>query len=64
MSLTNDKESVEPVTDLAARQIHILYTGHHSWLYNWLRHKLGNACDAADIAQDTFLRILTRQQPL
>jgi len=64
MSLTNDKESAGPVIDLAARQIHILYTDHHSWLYNWLRHKLGNACDAADIAQDTFLRILTRQQPL
>lgn len=46
--------------DLAARQIHALYTDHHGWL----RHKLGNACDAADIAQDTFLRVLTRQQPL
>lgn len=53
-----------PATDLAVQRVHILYTDHHSWLYNWLRHKLGNACDAADIAQDTFMRILTRQQPV
>lgn len=39
-----------------------LYTDHHRWLQGWLRRKLGNACDAADIAQDTFVRVLVRQQ--
>ena len=64
MCLTNDEESAVPATEFAVQQIHILYIDHHGWLYNWLRHKLGNACDAADIAQDTFMRILTRQQPV
>lgn len=31
---------------------------HHGWLQGWLRYKLGNAFDAADLAQDTFARIL------
>lgn len=38
--------------------IEALYTGHHGWLYSLLRNKLGNAMDAADLAQDTFTRIL------
>ncbi|UUW73831.1 sigma-70 family RNA polymerase sigma factor [Pseudomonas oryzihabitans] len=35
-----------------------LYRDHHGWLSGWLRGRLGNAPDAADIAQDTYLRIL------
>jgi RNA polymerase sigma-70 factor (ECF subfamily) len=35
-----------------------LYTAHHGWLQSWLRRRLGNAFDAADLAQDTFVRIL------
>lgn len=34
------------------------YSQHHGWLYGWLRGKLGNAPEAADLAQDTFLRLL------
>lgn len=41
-----------------------LYREHHNWLYQWLRRKLGSNCDAADIAQDTFMRLLARQQPV
>ena len=37
-----------------------LYSDHHSWLQRWLNAKLGNASDAADLAQDTFTRILGR----
>jgi RNA polymerase sigma factor (sigma-70 family) len=37
-----------------------LYTDHHFWLQRWLSVKLGNAHDAADLAQDTFTRILGR----
>jgi RNA polymerase sigma factor (sigma-70 family) len=36
-----------------------LYIDHHNWLRGWLRKKLGNAFDAADLAHDTYLRILT-----
>jgi RNA polymerase sigma factor (sigma-70 family) len=36
-----------------------LYANHHSWLRGWLSKKLGNAFDAADLAHDTYVRILT-----
>jgi len=38
-----------------------LYCEHHGWLHRWLDRKLGNASDAADLAHDTFMRLLTRQ---
>ena len=31
---------------------------NHGWLVGWLRGKLGNAFDAADVAQDTYVRVL------
>lgn len=44
------------------QQVHTLYSNHHGWLHGWLRKKLGNACDAADLAQDTFLRVLAKRE--
>jgi len=44
--------------------VHTLYSDHHSWLNTWLRSKLGNAADAADLAQDTFVRLLQRHEQL
>jgi RNA polymerase sigma-70 factor (ECF subfamily) len=35
-----------------------LYCDHHGWLLGWLRRRLGCAADAADLAQDTFVRLL------
>lgn len=35
-----------------------IYEQHHSWLQGWLKNKLNSACDAADVAHDTFVRIL------
>ncbi|MBV8624203.1 MAG: RNA polymerase subunit sigma, partial [Herbaspirillum sp.] len=35
--------------------IEALYCDHHSWLQGWLRRRLGNSEQAADLAQDTFL---------
>lgn len=35
-----------------------LYRDHHGWLHNWLWRKLGSQHDAADLASDTFLRLL------
>lgn len=37
-----------------------LYVDHHGWLKGWLRKKLGCSDVAADLAQDTFLRLLGR----
>lgn len=35
-----------------------LYRNHYSWLQNLLRRKVGCSFKAADLAQDTFVRIL------
>ena len=37
-----------------------LYSNHHGWLHGWLRKKLGCTHHAADLAQDTFVRMLIR----
>lgn len=41
--------------------LHTLYADHHGWLFGWLRKKLGCGHHAADLTQDTFVRILTAQ---
>lgn len=35
-----------------------LYREHSGWLHGWLRQRLSNTADAADLAQDTFIRVL------
>lgn len=46
------------------QDVHRLYKDHHGWLQGWLRRRLGDRERAADIAQDTFLRLLvTRRLP-
>ncbi|VCU68653.1 putative RNA polymerase sigma factor FecI [Pigmentiphaga humi] len=42
------------------RDVEALYTEYGDWLDRWLRRKLGHAADAADLTQDTFLRVLGR----
>jgi len=37
------------------------YQDHHPWLRGWLRRKLGCAHGAADLAHDTFVRVLARE---
>ncbi|QHF03478.1 sigma-70 family RNA polymerase sigma factor [Pseudomonas asturiensis] len=46
----------------AQRTLHALYRDHHSWLESWLRRRLGNAWDAADLSHDTFVRVLASSQ--
>jgi RNA polymerase sigma factor (sigma-70 family) len=46
--------------NLSHQETAILYRDHHSWLQGWLRRQIGNTWDAADIAQDTFIRVLTK----
>lgn len=45
-------------TAAAPDPLSALYRDHHGWLNGWLRRRLGNRCDAADLAHDTFLRII------
>ena len=41
-----------------------LYGTHRGWLQGWLRRSVGCSQQAADLAQDTFLRLLVRGQPI
>lgn len=51
-------------TDASLQPLDALYRNHHGWLQGWLRRRLGDRERAADIAQDTFLRLLvTRRLP-
>jgi len=42
----------------AYQQTETLYRAHHGWLRGWLRQRLGCAEAAADLAHDTFVRLL------
>lgn len=48
---------------LSPPSVETLYADHHPWLQGWLRRRLGNAADAADLAQDAFLRLLVSPRP-
>ncbi|MDP9994465.1 RNA polymerase sigma-70 factor (ECF subfamily) [Variovorax boronicumulans] len=47
-----------PAAFPSASPIETLYSDHHGWLLGWLRRRLGDACDAADLAHDTFVRLM------
>lgn len=53
MSLVSSQQSLQQ-----------LYREHSSWLNGWLRRRLGCAENAADLAQDTFLRVLSKEREL
>ncbi|OZI74425.1 sigma-70 family RNA polymerase sigma factor [Bordetella genomosp. 12] len=38
--------------------MHTLYSANHRWLLGWLRRRVGDPFDAADLVQDTFVRVL------
>ncbi|MGE7993233.1 sigma-70 family RNA polymerase sigma factor [Pseudomonas sp. NPDC089554] len=40
-----------------------LYRSHHTWLQGWLLRRVSDRCDAADLSQDTFVRLLTHAPP-
>lgn len=52
---------IEPAAD---PQIQTLYSDHSRWLRDWLRRRLGCAEQAADIAHDTFVRLLSKPEPV
>ncbi|MBB5367964.1 RNA polymerase sigma factor (sigma-70 family) [Janthinobacterium sp. K2Li3] len=47
---------------LRRQEIATLYADHHGWLQGWLRKKMGSPACAADLAQDTFVRLLDREE--
>ena len=44
------------------QSLHTLYSDHHAWLFGWLRKRLGCHDNAADLAHDTFLRVLLKPE--
>lgn len=44
--------------------VETLYSEHHGWLQNWLSRRLGCPSLAADLAQDTFVRLLSHPRQL
>jgi len=40
------------------------YADHHGWLSGWLQSRLGCPDVAADLTQDTFLRVIARREEL
>jgi len=44
--------------------LHGLYQDNHDWLCQWLRRRLDCSDEAADLAQDTFLRVLRRSDDI
>ena len=42
-----------------AESLDSLYKGYHGWLLVWLRRRLDCPHNAADMAQETFIRLLT-----
>ncbi|MFT4100362.1 MAG: sigma-70 family RNA polymerase sigma factor [Burkholderiaceae bacterium] len=49
-----------PVSEPSA--IADLYVEHHAWLHGWLRRKLDCVDQAADLAHDTFVRVISSQR--
>lgn len=46
----------------ASPSVEGLYVAHRQWLTGWLRSRLGCPDSAADLAQDTFMRLLTARE--
>ncbi len=47
-----------------AQTVEVLYQAHHGWFTGWLRRRLGCPENAADQAQDTFIKVLAaREKP-
>lgn len=36
----------------------LLYREHHGWLRNWILRRVDSSAEAADLAQDTFVKVL------
>jgi len=51
-----------PSPETGSCDVAALYRDQHGWLQSWLRRRLDCSQSAADLAQDTFLRLLAKQQ--
>lgn len=49
---------MKPTQPAEAPTLDALYRGYHGWLLSWLRRRVQCSHQAADVAQDTFIRLL------
>lgn len=49
---------------LRQQMLHRFYADHHGWLNGWLRRQLGCSQCAADLVQDTFVRVLSKDDDM
>ena len=49
---------MKPTPPAEAATLEALYRGYHGWLLSWLRRRVQCSHYAADVAQDTFIRLL------
>ena len=54
----------QPLLPGSQRELGELYAAHHGWLTHWLQGRLRCPQDAADLSQDTFLRLILGEQSL
>jgi RNA polymerase sigma-70 factor (ECF subfamily) len=47
-----------PLISATTASIDAIYRAHHGWLLRWFRRRLGGASCAADLAHDTFVRLM------
>lgn len=48
-----------PPNPLSSSTVETLYVDHHAWLRGWLHRRLDNSSEASDLAQDTFVNVIT-----
>lgn len=51
--------ALPPAAASLDESVRSLYVAHHGWLQGWLRQRLGNRDEAADLAHDTFVNVIT-----
>lgn len=52
------------MSETTGQNVEALYIAHHRWLVGWLRRHLRGGDQAADLAQDIFVRLLHSPQQL
>lgn len=50
------------MSDIGSDAVHSIYTNHHAWLHGWLKRKLGCTFEAADLAHDTYVRLIASRR--
>jgi len=66
VELLKHKNAIDSLIDKKSvtLDLDMLYLDHNPWLLSWLGKELGCSHSAADVAQDTFLRVLQKKQEL